>query len=76
MLGLPQGAPFDGIILAAAGMQVPQALLQQMTIGGRLLAPVGERSQVLQLIERKSQFEWVTSTIEDCHFVPLRSGIV
>jgi len=76
MLGLPQAAPFDGIILAAAGLEVPQALLQQMAIGGRLVAPVGARSQVLQLIERISQFEWRSTTLENCHFVPLRSGTV
>ena len=74
MLGLPQAAPFDGIILAAAGMEVPQALLDQMTIGGRLVAPVGDRHQVLQLIERVGKFEWKSSTLEDCHFVPLRPG--
>ncbi|MNR97534.1 Protein-L-isoaspartate O-methyltransferase [compost metagenome] len=76
MLGLPQAAPFDGIILAAAGLEVPQALLEQMTIGGRLVAPVGERHQVLQLIERVSKFEWKSTTLEDCHFVPLRPGTV
>ena len=76
MLGFPQVAPFDGIILAAAGLEVPQALLEQMTIGGRLVAPVGERHQVLQLIERVSQFEWTSSTLEECHFVPLRPGTV
>ena len=76
MLGLPQVAPFDGIILAAAGLEVPQALLDQLSIGGRLVAPVGARHQVLQLIERVSQSEWITSTLEDCHFVPLRPGVV
>ena len=76
MLGLAQVAPFDGIILAAAGLEVPQALLDQLAIGGRLVAPVGARHQVLQLIERVSQFEWTNITLEDCHFVPLRSGIV
>lgn len=76
MLGLPQAAPFDGIILAAAGLEVPQALLDQMTIGGRLVAPVGGRHQVLQLIERVSKFEWINTTLEDCHFVPLRPGVV
>ncbi|KIF82448.1 protein-L-isoaspartate(D-aspartate) O-methyltransferase [Noviherbaspirillum autotrophicum] len=76
MLGLPQVAPFDGIILAAAGLQVPQALLDQMNIGGRLVAPVGERHQVLQLIERVSKFEWTNTTLEECHFVPLRPGTV
>lgn len=74
MLGFPQVAPFDGIILAAAGLEVPQVLLEQMTIGGRLVAPVGARHQVLQLIERVGQFEWSSVTLEDCHFVPLRSG--
>lgn len=76
MLGLPQVAPFDGIILAAAGMQVPQDLLLQLALGGRLIAPVGGRSQVLQLTERISQDQWATTTVEACHFVPLRSGVI
>lgn len=75
MLGLPQAAPFDGIILAAAGLEVPQALLEQLTVGGRLIAPVGERHQVLQLVERVGKFEWKHSTLEACHFVPLRPGL-
>ena len=76
MLGLPQVAPFDGIILAAAGMEVPQSLLEQMAIGGRLVAPVGARHQVLQLIRRIGKFEWSNETLEDCHFVPLRPGTI
>lgn len=76
MLGLPQVAPFDGIILAAAGMEVPQALLEQLAVGGRLVAPVGGRQQVLELIERVSQREWRSTTMEQCHFVPLRPGTV
>jgi len=76
MLGLPQVAPFDGIILAAAGLEVPQALLEQLAIGGRLVAPVGGRQQMLQLIERIGKFEWTSETLEECHFVPLRPGTV
>ena len=76
MLGLPQVAPFDGIILAAAGKQIPTALLQQMAIGGRLIAPVGDQQQALQLIERTGTTEWVKSVLEECHFVPLCSGII
>ena len=76
MLGLPQAAPFDGIILAAAGLEVPQALLEQLTIGGRLVAPVGARLQHLQLISRVAKQEWTSETLEDCHFVPLRAGTV
>jgi len=76
MLGLPQVAPFDGIILAAAGMQIPEALLQQLAIGGRLIAPVGERQQVLQLIERTGIAEWTKAVLEECYFVPLCPGII
>jgi protein-L-isoaspartate(D-aspartate) O-methyltransferase len=76
MLGLPQVAPFDGIILAAAGMEVPQALLEQLAVGGRLIAPVGGRNQVLQLIERLSAKEWRSSVLEQCHFVPLHQGVI
>ncbi len=76
MLGLPQAAPFDGIILAAAGLEVPQALLEQLAIGGRLVAPVGARVQHLQLIIRTGKSEWKSETLEGCHFVPLRPGTV
>lgn len=75
MLGLPQVAPFDGIILAAAGMQIPEALLQQLAIGGRLIGPVGGKQQVLQLIERTGIADWTKTVLEGCYFVPLRSGI-
>ncbi|MFM7226653.1 MAG: protein-L-isoaspartate(D-aspartate) O-methyltransferase [Betaproteobacteria bacterium] len=74
MLGLPQCAPFDGIILAAAGLDVPQALLDQMALGGRLIAPVGQRSQRLKLVVRTKPHEWVADLLEPCHFVPMRPG--
>jgi protein-L-isoaspartate(D-aspartate) O-methyltransferase len=74
MLGLPQCGPFDGIILAAAGLDVPQALLDQMALGGRLIAPVGERSQRLKLVVRTKPNEWMADLLEPCHFVPMRPG--
>ena len=74
MLGLPQCGPFDGIILAAAGLDVPQALLDQMALGGRLIAPVGERVQRLKLVVRTRPNEWVADMLEPCHFVPMRPG--
>jgi protein-L-isoaspartate(D-aspartate) O-methyltransferase len=76
MLGLPQVAPFDGIILAAAGFEVPRALLEQLAIGARLVAPVGAQVQHLQRITRTGKSEWTSETLESCHFVPLRPGIV
>ena len=74
MLGLAQVAPFDGIILAAAGMEVPRALLEQLAIGARLVAPVGGQVQHLQRITRIGKSEWASETLEACHFVPLRPG--
>jgi protein-L-isoaspartate(D-aspartate) O-methyltransferase len=74
MLGLPQVAPFDGIILAAAGLEVPRALLEQLAIGAHLVAPVGGQVQRLERITRTGKSEWTSETLEDCHFVPLRPG--
>lgn len=76
MLGLPQVAPFDGIILAAAGLEVPRALLEQLAVGARLVAPVGGQQQHLQRITRIGEKEWTSETLEACHFVPLRPGTV
>lgn len=81
MLGLPKAAPFDAIILAAAGMEVPQALLDQLTVGGRLIAPVasdrsGGPAQQLVLIERRSRFQFHSTALEGVFFVPLKSGTV
>jgi protein-L-isoaspartate(D-aspartate) O-methyltransferase len=76
MLGLPQVAPFDGIILAAAGLEVPRALLEQLAIGAHLVAPVGAQVQRLERITRIGKSEWASETLEACHFVPLRPGMV
>lgn len=76
MLGLPQVAPFDGIILAAAGLDVPRALLEQLAIGAHLVAPVGAQVQHLHRITRTGKSEWTSETLEACHFVPLRPGTI
>jgi len=74
--GLPGVAPFDAIVLAAAGLEVPQALLEQLEIGGRLVAPVGGEEQVLTLIERLTLTQWRESRLGRVFFVPLKSGVV
>ncbi len=74
MLGLPQAGPFDGIILAAAGLEIPQALMEQLAVGGRMIAPIGNNEQVLKLVVRTGRNEWLADTLERCHFVPLRPG--
>ncbi len=72
-LGLPEAAPFDSIIVAAAGMQVPPALLAQLTEGGRLVLPVGANEQYLSLIERTPQ-GFTETRLDAVRFVPLLSG--
>lgn len=73
-VGLPEAAPFDTIIVAAAASQVPQALLEQLAPGGRLVLPVGVRDQVLCLIERNAR-GFAESRLEMVRFVPLITGV-
>ncbi len=69
--GLPEHAPFDRILVAAAAPSVPCPLIDQLAEGGRMVIPVGTPDlQVLQLA-RKSQGEIFTSNLEGCRFVPL-----
>lgn len=70
-LGLPELAPFDAILVAAAAPAVPHPLRSQLAEGGRLILPVGDADdQELLLIERHgNSFE--THTLEACRFVPL-----
>ncbi len=74
MAGLPGTAPFDAIIIAAAGIRIPQALLEQLAIGGRLIAPEGSTAQRLILIERTGASTWRRDELESVRFVPLRAG--
>jgi protein-L-isoaspartate(D-aspartate) O-methyltransferase len=69
--GLPEHAPFDRILVAAAAPRIPPALLEQLADGGKLILPVGTRSeQQLQLVRKVGNEVAITS--EDlCRFVPL-----
>ena len=71
--GLPEAAPFDGIIVAAAGPEVPPALLQQLASGGRMIVPVGADNQALCLIEKTST-GLTEKWLDAVRFVPLRGG--
>jgi protein-L-isoaspartate(D-aspartate) O-methyltransferase len=71
-LGLPEAAPFDAIIVSAAAPSIPQALVDQLALGGRLLIPIGEADQqVLQLVQRNADGGTSVRTLEGCRFVPL-----
>ena len=73
-IGLSEFAPFDGIIVTAAASHVPEDLLAQLAIGGRLVIPVGTSTQILTLIERQAK-EYVQTKLEPVKFVPLLGGI-
>jgi protein-L-isoaspartate(D-aspartate) O-methyltransferase len=76
-LGHPPNAPYDAIVSAAGGDDVPQAWLDQLAVGGRLVAPSltqpGSDAQVLVCIDR-SEAGWSRREHEGVRFVPLRSG--
>jgi len=73
-VGLQEKAPFDGILAAAAPAEVPQELLEQLAVGGRLIIPIGEDQQKLYRITRSEQ-GYHREFIEDVRFVPFRSGL-
>ena len=71
--GWPDHAPYDAIVVAAGGPQVPESLKEQLKIGGRLVIPVGwdQRSQELVRVTRISANEYRSEDIADVRFVPL-----
>ena len=76
MVGYAQGAPYAAIIAAAGGEAIPQAWIDQLAVGGRLVAPTVNASgrQNLVLID-KTATGVLRSELEAVHFVPLKSGI-
>jgi len=69
--GLPEYAPFDKIIVTAGAPYVPNALLSQLKVGGRLVIPIGENVQIMTLFIRKSNKEFDKKEYGDFRFVPL-----
>ena len=72
-LGWPEHEPFDGIIVAAGGPEVPDSLKQQLKIGGRMVIPVGENREFQELLRvtRISETEFETEDLAAVRFVPL-----
>ncbi len=71
-LGWPEEAPFDGIIVTAAAPEPPRSLLSQLSeVGGRLVVPVGTRTEQDLLRVRREGDELETDTLLGCRFVPL-----
>lgn len=73
--GWEEHAPFDGILVTAAPVEIPQSLLDQLAVGGRLVIPVGPRGnqQLVQVTRTESGFDH--ETLDMVSFVPLLSGL-
>jgi protein-L-isoaspartate(D-aspartate) O-methyltransferase len=76
MLGYPKGAPYAGIIAAAGGEAVPQAWMDQLAVGGRLVAPVAAANGAQSLLVVDKTPQGLRQTVlEAVLFVPLKSGV-
>jgi protein-L-isoaspartate(D-aspartate) O-methyltransferase len=69
--GLPNHAPFDSIIVTAGAPSVPQALMAQLKIGGKMVIPVGETQLIMTLLIRKNETQFEKHEYGECRFVPL-----
>jgi protein-L-isoaspartate(D-aspartate) O-methyltransferase len=71
-LGLPEHAPYNAIIVAAAAPRLPPALIEQLAADGRLIIPIGDaQGQILHLARKQSSGSVSLSLLEGCRFVPL-----
>lgn len=76
MAGLPEAGPFDVVLVPAAPVSIPLPLLDQLSLGGRLIIPVGPEShQKLLRVVRKDENEFEQHTLEGVRFVPLLPGV-
>jgi protein-L-isoaspartate(D-aspartate) O-methyltransferase len=70
-LGLPEHAPYDAIVVAAAAPALPESLYEQLRLGGRLVVPVGDADgQCLEVVVRSPEGPAVARSVP-CRFVPL-----
>lgn len=73
--GWPEVGPFDGILVTAAPPAVPEALVDQLAIGGRLVVPVGGESAQTLMVYDRTEDGIVSETVEQVRFVPLIKGV-
>ncbi len=73
-LGLPDEAPFDGIIVTCGAPDIPQELLKQLKIGGRMVIPIGHEDQIMTLVVRESATNFIKTTYGAFRFVPFLGG--
>lgn len=75
-LGLPEFAPFDKILVTAGAVEIPQKLLLQLKIGGRMVIPVGKEVQKMYRITRIAENDFEEEIFDNFKFVPFLGGVV
>ncbi|MEX2215826.1 MAG: protein-L-isoaspartate(D-aspartate) O-methyltransferase [Phycisphaeraceae bacterium] len=70
-MGYPALSPYDRILVTAGAPRVPPALREQLAAGGRIVIPVGDRSEQNLIIARYEGEEWIEQRTMECKFVPL-----
>ncbi len=73
--GWPTHAPYDGIIVTAAPVQIPETLLNQLRVGGRLIIPQGERDSQKLVVVTRTDSDFETKELDWVTFVPLLEGV-
>ena len=69
--GLPEDSPFDGIIVTAGAPDIPNELLKQLKVGGRLVIPIGNKYQTMLRVTKKSNTKYKKEKFGNFRFVPL-----
>ncbi|MFT5752929.1 MAG: protein-L-isoaspartate(D-aspartate) O-methyltransferase [Flavobacterium sp.] len=69
--GLPEFAPFDGIIVTAGAPFIPQPLMAQLKVGGKLVIPLGDEHQIMTMLIRKNETQFEKQEFGEFRFVPL-----
>lgn len=74
--GLPQYAPFNGILITCGAPEIPEKLLEQLAAGGRMVVPVGEKLQEMMVVEKTGNKNYTATGAGYFRFVPMLKGIV
>ena len=73
-MGLPEYAPYDGIIVTAAPEGIPRALVEQLKPGGRMVLPIGDKEEQALVRVTKTRDGYEKEMLERVSFVPLLGG--
>ncbi|MCW8950950.1 MAG: protein-L-isoaspartate(D-aspartate) O-methyltransferase [Sedimenticola sp.] len=73
-MGLPEYAPFDGILVTAAPEGIPRSLVDQLKVGGRMILPIGNRSEQVLVRVTRTNSGYEKELLEQVIFVPLLGG--